>query len=147
MSVELDLVRQLAATSHLAVLATTRPDGTVHASLVSAGVFDDPQGGTPTVGVIVAGDARKLAHLRRAGRAAAVFTSGYRWAAVEGPVRIIGPDDPDAGLSPEALPELLRQVFRAAGGSHDDWDEYDRVMAAERRAAVLIQPARVTTNP
>ena len=146
MSVDLDLVRQLADATHLAVLATTRPDRTVHASLVSAGVLDDPLSGIPTVGVIVAGDARKLAHLRRAGRAAAVFTSGYRWAAVEGPVRIIGPDDPDAGLSPEALSELLRHVFRAAGGTHDDWDEYDRVMAEERRTAVLIEPARVTTN-
>jgi hypothetical protein len=37
-------------------------------------------------------------------------------------------------------------VFRAAGGSHDDWDEFDRVMAAERRVAVLIEPARVVTN-
>jgi hypothetical protein len=40
----------------------------------------------------------------------------------------------------------LRQVFRAAGGTHDDWDEYDRVMAADRRAAVLVTPQRVLTN-
>jgi hypothetical protein len=40
----------------------------------------------------------------------------------------------------------LRAVFQAAGGTHEDWDEYDRVMAAERRAAVLIQPERVITN-
>ena len=42
---------------------------------------------------------------------------------------------------------LLRDVFRAAGGNHDDWDTYDRVMAQERRAAVLIAPSRVYTNP
>ena len=42
---------------------------------------------------------------------------------------------------------LLRDIFRAAGGSHEDWDEYDRVTAAERRAAVLITPGQVYTNP
>ena len=34
--------------------------------------------------------------------------------------------------------------YVAAGGDHDDWDEYDRVMAAERRTAVLVVPRRVT---
>jgi hypothetical protein len=38
-------------------------------------------------------------------------------------------------------------VFTAAGGTHDDWDEYDRVMAAERRTVVLLTPKRVYTNP
>jgi hypothetical protein len=42
---------------------------------------------------------------------------------------------------------LLRDVFRAAGGTHDDWDAYDRAMADERRAAVLITPTRTYTNP
>jgi hypothetical protein len=41
---------------------------------------------------------------------------------------------------------LLREVFEAAGGQHDDWDEYDRVMAAERRVAVLVRPDRVYSN-
>ena len=33
--------------------------------------------------------------------------------------------------------------FSAAGGTHDDWDEFDRVMKDERRAAVLVAPERV----
>jgi hypothetical protein len=37
-------------------------------------------------------------------------------------------------------------VFTAAGGTHDDWDEYDRVMAEEGRVAVLVDPARITSN-
>jgi hypothetical protein len=49
--------------------------------------------------------------------------------------------------SDDALRALLREVFRAAGGVHDDWDTYDRVMAEERRAAVLITPRRVYSNP
>jgi hypothetical protein len=34
-------------------------------------------------------------------------------------------------------------VFTAAGGVHDDWEEYDRVMAEQRRTAVLVTPHRV----
>jgi hypothetical protein len=65
---------------------------------------------------------------------------------VEGPVRLIGPDDRAEGFDPAALPRLLRDVFTAAGGTHDDWETYDRVMAAERRVAVLLLPVRITSN-
>src|SRR5690349_1725365 len=139
----LDLVRTLGAASNgLVVVATTRADGSVHASLVNAGVLPDPVTGEPAVGLVVRGDARKLALMRRSGRASVTFRDGWQWASVEGPVRVVGPDDSDAG----SLPELLRAVFRAAGGTHDDWDEYDRVMAAERRTAVFVQPERLLTN-
>jgi hypothetical protein len=37
-------------------------------------------------------------------------------------------------------------VFVAAGGEHEDWAEYDRVMAEQRRAAVLVDPARIYSN-
>ena len=39
-----------------------------------------------------------------------------------------------------------KAVFSGAGGTHDDWDEFDRVMAAERRTAVLVMPRRVYSN-
>jgi hypothetical protein len=42
---------------------------------------------------------------------------------------------------------LLREIFTAAGGTHDDWPGYDRVMAQERRAAVLIIPDRTGPAP
>jgi len=42
---------------------------------------------------------------------------------------------------------LLREIFIAAGGTHDDWDTYDRVMREERRTAVLVTPSRVYSNP
>jgi PPOX class probable F420-dependent enzyme len=143
----LDLVRRVGAADHwLAVVATTRGNGSVHASVVNAGILDDPVSGRPVVGLVAAGGTRKLAHLRRSGRATVVWRSGWEWVAVEGPVRIAGPDDPLEGVPPEAVPGLLRDVFRGAGGTHDDWDEYDRVMAAQRRAAVLVEPARITSN-
>jgi hypothetical protein len=40
----------------------------------------------------------------------------------------------------------LRDAFRAAGGDHDDWDTYDRVMADERRTVIVITPTRVYSN-
>jgi hypothetical protein len=147
MTDRLGLVRELGAASHwLGVVATTRPDGSVHASLVNAGVLDDPATRTPVIGVVVSGAARKLVYLRASRRATVVFHSGWRWVAVEGPVRIAGPDDEAEGIPPSAIPGLLRAVFTAASGTHDDWGEYDRVMAEERRAAVLVEPTRVTTN-
>ncbi len=80
-------------------------------------------------------------------RVTIVARAGWRWATVEGDAAIIGPDDPHPGVDSEALRVLLRDIFRAAGGTHDDWDTYDKVMAEERRAAVLITPSRVYTNP
>ena len=47
----------------------------------------------------------------------------------------------------EAIRLLLREMFTAAGGTHDDWDTYDRTMAEDRRAAVLITPRRIYTSP
>lgn len=51
-----------------------------------------------------------------------------------------------AGFDAAQVPQLLRDVFTAAGGTHDDWDEYDRVMAEERRLAVLVDPIRISSN-
>ena len=147
MQADLDLVRRLVAADHgLAIVATTRADNTVHASLVNAGVLDHPVTGEPCVGLVARGEARKLDLLRKRGRATVVFRSGWEWVAVEGPVTIAGPGDPLPGFDADRIPQLLRDVFTAAGGTHDNWDEYDRVMASERRTAVLIEPARITTN-
>jgi len=131
----------------LCVFSTTRADGTVQSSVVNAGVVGHPVTGAEVVGLVAAGGSRKLAHLRADPRATIVVRAGWQWATVEGTVDVIGPDDPFAGIDAEARRALLRDVFRAAGGTHDDWDEYDRVMAADRRAAVLVTPTRAYTNP
>lgn len=142
----LDLVRRIGGANHgLAIVSVARPDGTVHSSLVNAGVLDHPVTGEPVVGLVAAGQARKLTLLRQAGRATLAFNNNWEWVAVEGPIDIAGPDDTDLVAAAD-IPELLRAVFRAAGGTHDDWDEYDRVMAEERRVAVLVQPERVFSN-
>ena len=65
---------------------------------------------------------------------------------VEGRATLVGPDDPRRDVDAERLRLLLRDVFLAAGGSHDNWDEYDRTMIEQRRAAVLITPTRLYSS-
>jgi hypothetical protein len=130
----------------LAVVALALPDGTAHASVTNAGVLSHPVTGAQIVGVVAAGSSRKLRYLRAHPRATIVLRAGWQWAAVEGPVELAGPDDPLAGVDAERLRLLLREIFTAAGGQHDDFDEYDRVMAAERRTAILLTPARLLGN-
>jgi PPOX class probable F420-dependent enzyme len=131
----------------LCVLSTLRRDGSIQASVVNAGVMPHPLTGEQVVALVAVGRARKLRHLRADPRATIVIRAGWRWAAVEGHAEILGPDDPHPDVDSETLRVLLRSIFLAAGGSHDDWDTYDRVMAEERRAAVLIPARRVYTNP
>lgn len=137
-----DITRLVAGEHGLATVAMTLPDGTAHTSVVNAGVLDHPVDGTPVVGFVVRGDSYKLRRLRVDPKATVLFRVGWDWAAAAGPVQIVGPNDELPGFDPENVPGLLRDVFVAAGGSHEDWDEYDRVMAAERRTAILLQPDR-----
>ena len=127
----------------LAVITTTRADGSVQASVVNAGVLDHPVDGSPVLGLVAQGGSAKLRHLRARPRLTAVLRAGWEWVAVEGGVELAGPDDRLEGVEGDALRLLLRDIFLAAGGTHDDFDEYDRVMAEERRVAVLVRPERV----
>lgn len=129
----------------LVVVSTARADGTIQSSVVNAGVLPDPQSGLDVVGFVTYGKA-KLGNLRARPQVTVTFRAGWQWASVEGVARIIGPDDPAAGIDADDLRMLRRAVFTAAGGTHNDWDEYDRVMERERRAAVLVTPTRAYSN-
>src|SRR3546814_9161756 len=77
--------------------------------------------------------------LRARSHATLSWRAGWAWCTVEGDAELIGPDDPVQGVT---LPPLLRSIYASSGGGeHDDWADYDRVMAAERRLAVLVHPA------
>jgi PPOX class probable F420-dependent enzyme len=130
----------------LCVLSTIRRDGSVQSSVVNAGVLPHPVTGEDAVGLVAAGRA-KLRNLRADPRCTIVVRGGWRWLAVEGAAEIIGPDDPRPEVDSERRRVLLRDIFKAAGGRHDDWDTYDRTMAEEGRAAVLISPKRIYSNP
>lgn len=135
-----------AGESGLAVVSTVRADGTIQASLVNAGVLAHPATGDPVLAFVTYGKV-KLANLRARPQLAATFRDGWQWATVEGRAELAGPDDPQPWLTdPQRLRLLLREVFTAAGGTHDDWDEYDRVMTEQRRTAVLVTPTRVYSN-
>lgn len=131
----------------LSVVVTRRSDLTPHTTVVTAGVVPHPVTGDRRVAFVAAGNARKLVHLRADPTIAVVVRAGWRWTAVEGPAELIGPDDPHPDVDEERLRLLLREIFSAAGGTHDDWDGYDRTMREERRAAVLVAPSRVYSNP
>jgi len=129
----------------LVVVCTARADGSIQASVVNAGVLPHPVSGDPALAFVTYGRA-KLANLRARPRATVTARSGWRWVSVEGRAEIAGPDDRLPGVGQDELPGLLREVFSAAGGTHDDWAEYDRTMAEQRRAAVLITPTRIYSN-
>jgi PPOX class probable F420-dependent enzyme len=144
-----DDIQELVALDHgLASLSTLRRDGSVQSTVVNAGVIDHPVTGQPVAAFVGRPATRKIAHLRDNPRATLLWRAGWAWAAAEGTVELIGPDDSFQGIADDALPALLRTVYSAAGGGeHDDWAEYDRVMAAERRVAVLLTPTRIYVNP
>ena len=130
----------------LSVVSTLRADQKIQATVVNCGVLDHPVRGVPVIGFTTRGNSRKLVNLRARPRLAATVRAGWEWVTAEGPIELAGPDDPLDGLGPDGLRLLLRAVFSSAGGSHEDWDTYDQVMAQERRAAVLMSPERVYSN-
>jgi PPOX class probable F420-dependent enzyme len=130
----------------LAIVSTLRADLSIQSTLVNAGLLDHPQTGRSTVAFVTAGPVKR-AHLRARPQITVTFRSGWQWASIEGRAVLAGPDDPQPWLNPTALPSLLRAIFVAAGGQHDDWDEFDAVMVRERRLAVLVDPLRIYSNP
>jgi len=129
----------------LAVVSTRRSDDTIQSSVVNAGVLAHPVDGADVVGFVTYGKT-KLANLRLRPQISVTFRAGWQWATVEGGAELIGPDDPHPVIDAEVLRLLLRNVFMAAGGSHHDWDSYDRTMVEQRRTAVLVGPSRIYSN-
>ena len=130
---------------YLAVVATLRADSTIQSSLVNAGVIDHPITGEPVLAFVTYG-AAKLRNLRARPQLAVTFRSSWAWAAIEGNAELIGPDDPHPQVDAERLRLMLRDIFIAAGGTHDDWDAYDRTMIEQHRTAVFVKPSRIYSN-
>jgi PPOX class probable F420-dependent enzyme len=144
----IDDVRGIVALDHgLASVSTVRPDGTLQSTVVNAGVVPHPVTGRQVAAFVAQGGARKIDHMRHHPRATLLWRAGWAWATVEGATELAGPDDPLAGVDSEGLRLLLRRIFEAAGGVLEDWAEYDRAVAAERRVAVLVTPIRIYQNP
>ena len=120
---------------HRAVVTTFGRSGRAQMTIVAGGPYQDK------MALVVRGDTVKLANLHRDPRCTVLVVrpDWSRYVTVEGAATTYRWDDTD----PEELRLLLRDAFTAAGGTHEDWDEYDRVMRTERRAVVLVAPERV----
>lgn len=124
--------RVLLAECPIGVLATIRPDGRPQLSPV----MPHYEGAGGRILVSTQEGLVKTRNLRREPWAALQVTSadGLAWATAEGPVTMTGPGaDPDG---PEV--EALVGYYRAAAGEHPSWEEYRRVMVAERRVLVTL---------
>ena len=142
----LDEVMEMAdREQYLAVVATVRADSTIQSCLVNAGALDHPMSGEPVLAFVTYGPA-KLRNLRVRPQMAVTFRSSWAWATIEGNAELIGPDDPHPEVDAERLRLMLRDIFMAAGGRHDDWDAYDRTMLEQHRTAVFVKPARIYSN-
>ena len=141
----LDDIRTLLADEHgLAVVSTVQSATRVLSSVVNCGIHPHPRTGEPSVAFVSGGGAARLRHIRGGSEVTVTIRRGWRWLGVSGPASILAVEDGE--LSGEDVRLLLRSVFQAAGGRHEDFDEFDRVMAAERRAAVFVAPARILGN-
>jgi len=136
----------LAAETGLATISTTQADGRVLSSVVNCGVFDHPVSGETCVALVSRGSAARVGHVRRGSEVTIAARRGWSWVGVTGPADLIGPGDIPPSMDADAVRILLREIYTAAGGSHDDWDEYDRVMAEDGRLAVMVSPHRILGN-
>ncbi len=130
----------------LSCVVTRRPDLTPHTSVVNAGIVHHPSTGLESVSFVSVSTTRKLINLRLDPTIAVVIRAGWQWVSVEGRASLVGPDDPEPGVDDERLRLLRREIFTAAGGEHDNWEEFDVTMHRERRTAVFVAPTRVVSQ-
>ena len=143
----LDTVRSFLTEEHgLAVVSTAQADGAVLSTVVNCGVIDHPITHEPRLAFVSLGGAARLRHIRGGSPVTAAIRRGWNWVSVTGAAELIGPDDSAHELDPDRIRILLRDIFTAAGGDHDDWDTYDQTMRDQARTAVLIAPDRIRGN-
>ena len=143
----LDTVRSFLPEEHgLAVVSTVQADGAVLSTVVNCGVVDHPVTSEPRLAFVSLGGAARLRHIRGGSPVTSAIRRGWNWVSVTGAAELIGPDDNGHALDADRIRILLRDIFTAAGGDHDDWDTYDQTMRDQARTAVLITPTRIRGN-
>lgn len=141
------LIRRRASENRsLAVVVTTGGSTDPQVSITNAAVIDHPETHLPVV-AFVSRRGAKLGNLRSRPRATVLFQAGWEWVATRGDIELSGPDDPHPFIDEAAQRQLLRDIYRTAGGDHPDLEQYDQTMLAERRCAVLLTPEHIWTNP
>ena len=129
-------VTEFVSENHQAVLTTFRRDGAAQMSIVTVGAYGDGAGFTTTE------DRAKLHNLARNPRCSLLVSKSDWWGYVvlEGHARLLRRGQSDD----TELRDALRGIYRAASGQeHPNWDEYDRAMIDDRRAAIIVVPERI----
>ena len=131
----------------LVTVSTTQVDGRVLSSVVNCGMIKHPLTGGTCVAFVSGSKAARLKHIDRGSQVTITARRGWAWSSVTGPADLIRPEQVPESIDKEQMRLLLREVFHAAGGVHDDLEEYDRAMAQEGRVVVCVTPERVLGNP
>ena len=131
----------------LVTVSTTQVDGRVLSSVVNCGMIEHPLTGDTCVAFVSGSKAARLKHIDRGSQVTITARRGWAWSSVTGPADLIRPEQVPESIDKEQMRLLLREVFHAAGGVHDDLEEYDRAMAQEGRVVVCVTPERVLGNP
>jgi PPOX class probable F420-dependent enzyme len=129
---EIAVAQQFLRENENAVLATWRRDGRLQMSPVTVGLD-----GAGRAIISSSETTYKVRNLRRDPRATlCVFVEAFTgpWVQIEGTAEVVS--------GPEAV-EPLVDYYRRLAGEHPDWDDYRRVMLAERRALIRITIERV----
>jgi PPOX class probable F420-dependent enzyme len=124
---EIAVAQQFLRENENAVLATWRRDGHLQMSPVTVGLD-----GAGRAIISSSETTYKVRNLRRDPRATlCVFVEAFTgpWVQIEGTAEVVS--------GPEAV-EPLVDYYRRLAGEHPDWDDYRRVMLAERRALIRI---------
>ncbi len=132
---ELDHALDFARTNTRSVLTTIRTNGRPQLSNVMHHVLADG-----TVGISVTADRAKYHNLRREPWAALHVTQEdfYAYVVIEADVEL----SPVATAPDDATVDSLVELYRAMVGEHDDWDDYRRAMATDKRVLVTLRPIR-----
>ena len=131
----------------LVTVSTTQVDGRVLSSVVNCGMIEHPLTGDTCVAFVSGSKAARLKHIDRGSQVTITARRGWAWSSVTGPADLIRPEQVPESIDKEQMRLLLREVFHAAGGVHDDLEEYDRAMVQEGRVVVCVTPERVLGNP
>ena len=120
--------------NHRGVIATQRPEGAAHSSIVVCGAYE--------AFVSVYPKSQKIRNLRRDPNCTVLcVTDDWReWVSVEGQATLYDYGNMDA----EECRVMLRNVYMACSDSeHPDWEEYDQAMIDQEAVIVLVEPKRV----
>ena len=131
-----DKIKEFVSANHQAVLTTFRKNGAAQMSIVTVGVFGDGVGFTTTE------DRAKFHNLIRDARCSLLVSKSDWWGYVvlEGRAKVLRRGE----ANDDELRDALRGIYRSASGQeHPDWEDYDRAMVTDRRAAIIVVPDHV----